>query len=76
MDYTELLCRYSSCGRKTRLDPVTIFKIIVYVMSEGIYSTREMVEPCRKNMEYIWLMNSMYVPSHMVFGRFFQHIPE
>lgn len=76
LDYTELLCCYSSCGRKPKLDPVTIFKIIVYVMSEGIYSTREMAEPCRKNMEYIWLMNGMYVPSHMVFGRFFQRIPE
>ncbi len=76
LDYTELLCCYSSCGRKTRLDPVTIFKIIVYAMSECIYSTREMAEPRRKNMEYIWLMNGMYVPSHMVFGRFFQRIPE
>ena len=75
LDYTELLCCYSSSGRKTKLDPVTIFKLIVYAMSEGIYSTREMAEQCRKNMEYIWLMNGMYTPSHMVFSRFFQRIP-
>ena len=75
LDYGELLCCYSSCGRKTKLDPVTIFKIIIYAMAEGIYSTREIADQCRKNMEYIWLMNGMYSPSHMVFERFFQRIP-
>lgn len=40
LDYTELQHLYSPNGRKSKVPPHILFKIFVYAMSNGVYSTR------------------------------------
>ena len=46
IDLTELRKVYSSFGRKTTVNPVTILQIIIFCYSEGIFSSREIEKSC------------------------------
>ena len=76
LDYTELLHLYPSTkGRKLRIPPVILFKIIVFSMMEGHYSLRDMEHQCRYNIQYLWLLEGRKAPSHMTIGRFLKRLP-
>ena len=36
----------------------------------GIYSTRKLEQACRKNIDFIWLLQGERVPDHTSFARF------
>ena len=71
LDYTELQHLYSSKGRKSKVPPHILFKIFIYAMSEGVYSTRAIQKQCEENINYMWLLQGYPSPSHMTFQRFF-----
>ena len=71
LDYKELQHLYSPKGRKSKVPPHILFKIFVYAMSNGVYSTRMIQQQCEENINYMWLLQGYSAPSHMAFQRFF-----
>ena len=71
LNYTELQHLYSSKGRKSKVPPHILFKIFIFAMSNGIYSTRKIQQQCEENINYMWLLQGYPCPSHMTFQRFF-----
>lgn len=71
LNYTELQHLYSPKGRKSKVPPHILFKIFIFAMSNGVYSTRMMQQQCEENINYIWLLQGYPCPSHMTFQRFF-----
>ena len=75
LNYTELQYLYSSKGRKSKVPLHILFKIFIYAMSEGVYSTRAIQKQCEENINYMWLLQGYPAPSHMTFQRFFARCP-
>jgi len=74
LNYTKLHQLYSSKGRKSAIPPRIIFKLYIFAMTEGIYSTRQIQRQCQVNLQYKWLLEGYPVPSHMAFQRFFARL--
>jgi len=70
MDYTKLYRAYSTEGRPAATSPKTMFKIIVYANSEGVYSSRDIKKYCRRDVNFMWLLNDEPAPSHNTISRF------
>ena len=59
LDYKELQHLYSLKGRKSKVPPHILFKIFVYAMSNGVYSTRMIQQQCEENINYMWLLQGI-----------------
>lgn len=70
LNYRQLYRAYSSKGRKYAADPRIIFKVMVYGYMNGIYSSRKLEKACRKNIDFMWLLEGERVPDHNTFARF------
>lgn len=70
LDYRKLYQAYSSRGRKSAAEPRIMFKLLVYGYMCGIYSTRKLELACRKNIDFIWLLQGEKVPDYSSFARF------
>ena len=70
LDYRKLYRAYSPRGRKSAAEPRIMFKLLVYGYMCGIYSTRKLEQACRKNIDFIWLLQGEQVPDHCSFARF------
>ena len=46
LDYEKLYRAYSAKGRKSKVDPRVMFKVMVYGYQCGIYSSRKLEEAC------------------------------
>lgn len=73
MNYTQLKRAYSPQGRKPKTSPETMFKVIVYGMSEGVYSKRQIAKKCKRDINYMWLLNDEPAPSHDALTYFCSH---
>ena len=47
---------YSPKGRKSKVDPRVLFKVMVYGYQCGIYSSRKPEESCRYRIDFMWLL--------------------
>ena len=56
--------------RKSIYNPITMFKIIVYAYMCGVYSSREIEKACRRDINFMWLLDDMPVPDHNTIARF------
>ena len=70
LDYGKLYQAYSPRGRKSAAEPRIMFKLLVYGYMCGIYSTRKLELACRKNIDFIWLLQGEKVPDYSSFARF------
>ena len=70
VNYKELNSMYSPYGRKPVVEPKTLFKIIVYGYMNGIYSSRALETACRRDINFMWLLNDKEVPDHSTISRF------
>lgn len=70
LDYRELYKAYSPIGRKSAAEPRIMFKLLVYGYMRGIYSTRKLELACRKDIDFIWLLQGEHVPDYSSFARF------
>ena len=70
LDYGKLYQAYSPKGRKSAAEPRIMFKLLVYGYMCGIYSTRKLELACRKNIDFIWLLQGERVPDYSSFARF------
>lgn len=77
MDLAALWSRYKRTGRKPATNPVTLLKIIIYANMEGIYSSRGIETSCRRDINFIWLLDGAKAPNHHEIARFrSQRLPE
>ena len=70
LDYTMLYKAYSSKGRNPAVEPKTMFKIIVYAYSQGIYSSRKIRRACLRDINFMWLLAGQKAPDHSTIARF------
>lgn len=70
MDYTGLMRAYKRTGRRPATNPVTMLKILMYANMEGIFSSRSIASACRRDINFIWLLNGANTPNHSEIARF------
>ena len=68
LDYTELFNTYVRKWRK--VNPVTLFEILVFGYMEHLYSGRDIEKACRTDIRFMWLLNGEPAPSHATISRF------
>lgn len=68
LDYTELFNTYLRSWRK--VNPITIFEIIVFGYMEHWYSGRDIAKACKTDIRFMWLLNGEPAPSHATISRF------
>ncbi len=70
MDITPLMRAYKRTGRRPATNPVTMLKILVYAIMQGIFSSRAIASACRRDINFIWLLNGENAPNHSEIARF------
>ena len=70
LDYVELEKAYSRKGRKGAVTPQTLFKIMVYGYMNGIYASRGIERACRRDINFMWLLQGQKAPDHNTIARF------
>ena len=70
MEHTALKRAYSRTGRKPATSPVTLLKILLYAIMEGIYSSRAIATACKRDINFIWLLDGAKAPNHSEIARF------
>lgn len=70
LNYTKLYRAYSAKGRKSKVDPRALFKVMVYGYQCGIYSSRKLEEACRYRVDFMWLLEENSAPDHSTIARF------
>ena len=70
MDLSCLYNTYSHKGRKYATHPRTLLKILVYANMQGIYSSRDIRTACKRDINFIWLLNGEKAPTHFEIARF------
>ena len=64
LDYRELYRAYSAKGRKSKVAPRVLFKVMVYGYQCGIYTSRKLEEACRYRVDFMWLLEEYPAPDH------------
>ena len=70
LDYSKLYRAYSAKGRKSKVDPRVLFKVMVYGYQQGIYTSRKLEEACRYRIDFMWLLEEYPAPDHATLARF------
>ena len=70
LDYTKLYATYQRRCPKNKADPVSLFKVLVYGYMTGNYSSRDIEEACKTNINFMWLLNESEAPSRCTIDRF------
>ena len=70
MNLYSLFHTYSDRGRKYAINPRTLLKILVYANMQGIYSSRDIETACKRNINFMWLLNGEKTPNHFEKARF------
>jgi transposase len=70
LDYSALYKAYSRKGRKSAVSPRNLFKIIVYGYMNNIYASRELEQACRRDINFMWLLEGAKAPDHNTIARF------
>ncbi len=68
LDYAELFNTYVRNWRK--VNPITLFEIIVFGYMEHLYSGRDIAKACKTDIRFMWLLNGELAPSHATISRF------
>ena len=67
MDLTDL---YSTYERINSVSPRTLLKIVLYSYMNGDYSSRSMELNCKRDINFMYLLEGAPVPDHATFARF------
>lgn len=68
LDYTQLYRLYLRRWRK--IDPATMFEILVFAYMNGIYSSRDIERACRNDIRFMWILQDAPTPDHATIARF------
>lgn len=70
LDYTKLYAAYQRRYPENKAGPVSLFKVLVYGYMTGNYSSRDIEEACKTNINFMWLLNEAEAPSRCTIDRF------
>lgn len=70
LNYTKLYQAYSQRGRKPGVEPKVLFKVVAYAFMQRIYSTRTIENVCKRDINFIWLLQGYSAPDHSTIARF------
>src|SRR5665648_101217 len=70
LDYTNLMMAYSSKGRNPVVKAKTLFRVLVYAYMNNIYKSRKIAEACKRDINFMWLLQGQKVPDHNTIARF------
>ncbi|MEZ3495399.1 MAG: IS1182 family transposase [Lachnospiraceae bacterium] len=69
MDLTDLYSTYERI-RENSVSPRTLLKIVLYSYMNGDYSSRSMEQNCKRDINFMFLLEGMPAPDHATFARF------
>ena len=69
MDLTELYNTYDRV-RKNQASPRQLLKIMIYAAMNGLFSSRDIETACRRDINFMYLLEGMPVPDHATIARF------
>ena len=69
-NYEKLCKAYFSVGRKPAVKPKILFKVLTYAYSNNIYSSRKIETACRRDINFMWLLQGAKTPDHATIARF------
>lgn len=69
LNYRKLYKAYSRLGRK-QVSPKHLFKILVYGYMNNIYSSRKLETACKRDINFMFLLNGTKAPDHNTIARF------
>lgn len=70
LDYSDLILAYSPKGRNPVVDPKTFFRVLVYAYMNDIFTSRKIEEACRRDINFMWLLQGKKAPDHNTIARF------
>lgn len=70
LNYEKLYKAYSSVGRKPAVEPKILFKVLTYAYSNNIYSSRKIEVACKRDINFMWLLQGAKAPDHATIARF------
>ena len=70
MDLNPLHRAYERHGRHPATAPSTMLKVMLYANMERIYSSRDIATACRRDINFIWLLNGAKAPNYHEIARF------
>ena len=70
LDYSKLYQAYSHIGRNPAVTPKNQFKVLVYGYMSGIYTSRGLETACRRDINFMWLLQGEKSPDHNTIARF------
>lgn len=68
LNYSKLEKEYVRSWRK--LDPATLFIILVYAYMKRLYSSRQIEEACKTDIRFMWILGNEDAPDHSTIARF------
>ena len=68
LDYSKLEKEYLRAWRK--LNPATMFIILVYAYMRRLYSSRQIEEACKTDIRFMWILGPEPAPDHSTIARF------
>lgn len=69
MDLTELYSTYFRI-RENQVSPMNMLKIMLYAYMNGFYSSRDIEIACRRDVNFMFLLEGASAPDHSTFARF------
>lgn len=70
LDYTKLYRAYSHKGRNPAVSPKNLFKVLVYGYMSDIKTSRALEQACRRDINFMWLLQGEKAPDHNTIARF------
>ena len=69
MELTDLFRTYGKI-KKEQATPRQLFKIVIYAAMNRIYSSRDIETACRRDINFMYLLEGKPVPDHSTIARF------
>jgi len=69
MDLSELYATYDRV-RKNQASPRQLLKIMIYASMNRLYSSRDIETACRRDINFMFLLEGMPAPDHATIARF------
>ncbi len=70
LDYKKLYEAYSPNGRNPAVPPKILFQILVYAYMNDIWSSRKIELACKRDINFMWLLQGFKAPDHNTIARF------
>lgn len=68
LDYSKLRKEYLRTWKK--VNPATMFIILVYAYMKRLYSSRQIEEACKTDIRFMWILGMDSAPDHSTIARF------